>query len=254
MCLQFLGAVHVFGDFGADHGFLGFGLGPFEGEHEEFERLVVELVGALIVGGRVGFDGLFDDGDGAADEVGVGHGCSWGERAEWVEVGLVVRWEEEKEVEGRVRWEECIIEAGEVGRSGDGDVRGVEFSRLSNYVTEGVARRSKACGLRLVCPVQMISFFPKCMDPVDAFGFSLPVATPLCLRSGYTNPSLNEVIQHTSLISRQKCQAPFVRTGSKQTLLPLMVENEVTKTALSPTPLPLQSLQPPPNFSHTLSR
>ncbi|KAL2129009.1 hypothetical protein VTI74DRAFT_8363 [Chaetomium olivicolor] len=67
-------AVHVLARFGADHLFGLRVLLPFEGEHEELEGLVVELVGFFVLGGVVGIDGEADLLDRAVEKVGVGHG------------------------------------------------------------------------------------------------------------------------------------------------------------------------------------
>lgn len=72
---QLLGPVHVLARLGPDH-LLGFRvLLPFEREHEQLEGLVVQLVGFVVLGGVVGLDGFAHLLDGAAEEVGVGHGC-----------------------------------------------------------------------------------------------------------------------------------------------------------------------------------
>ena len=74
MRLEFLRPFHVLRGLCADH-FFGFGVFlPFEGEHEEFEGLVVELICFFVLAGLVVVDGAFYDVDGAAEEVGVGHG------------------------------------------------------------------------------------------------------------------------------------------------------------------------------------
>ena len=74
MILEFLRAIHVFACFRADH-LLGFGvLLPFQGEHEQLQRGVVELISLLVFALIVVLDGLFDGVDCSSEEVGIAHG------------------------------------------------------------------------------------------------------------------------------------------------------------------------------------
>ena len=74
MILEFLRAIHVFACFRADH-LLGFGvLLPFQGEHEQLQCGVVELISLLVFALIVVLDGLFDCVDCSSEEIGIAHG------------------------------------------------------------------------------------------------------------------------------------------------------------------------------------